>query len=141
MSSLTGRITKNAKDFFKFLKATYVAWDRNDPFAKSAIIAYYTLFSLPSLLMIVTTIASTFIGAEAVQGRIHDEIARFISPDVAKSIEEIIVSMLLAYGDKLTTWHWIEIKLINHFNLLTRFESKYLYKSFLFLNLDINWFS
>ncbi len=102
MSSATNSITKNAKDFFHFLKETYLAWDRNDPFAKSAIIAYYTLFSLPSLLMIVTSIASAFVGAEAVQGRIHDEIARFISPEVAVSIEEMISNVTLQNDNWIT---------------------------------------
>ncbi|MCJ7758304.1 MAG: ribonuclease BN, partial [Gillisia sp.] len=36
---------------FNLLKKTYISWNNNDPFAQSAIIAYYTLFSLPSLLI------------------------------------------------------------------------------------------
>ena len=102
MNNTRQGIFKKIKDFFKFLKTTYEAWDRNDPFARSAIIAYYTLFSLPSLLMIVTSIASAFVGAKAVQGRIHDEIARFISPEVAKSIEEIISNVTLENDNWIT---------------------------------------
>ncbi|MFD2825652.1 YihY/virulence factor BrkB family protein [Leeuwenhoekiella polynyae] len=95
-------ILKKGFEFFIFMKNTYLAWDRNDPFAKSAIIAYYTLFSLPSLLMIVTSIASTFVGTKAVQGRIHDEIARFISPQVAVSIEEMIGNVTLQDDNWIT---------------------------------------
>lgn len=45
-------MTVNFKTFLSLIKSTYKRWDNIDPFAKSAIIAYYTLFSLPSLLMI-----------------------------------------------------------------------------------------
>ena len=102
MNSPKNPLLKKAFYLFQFLKKTYIEWDQNDPFAKSAIIAYYTLFSLPSLLMIVTTIASAFVGPEAVQGRIHDEIARFISPEVALSIEEIISNVTLQNDNWLT---------------------------------------
>ncbi|HAX14243.1 MAG TPA: ribonuclease BN, partial [Leeuwenhoekiella sp.] len=95
-------ILRQGFTLFQFLKKTYVAWDRNDPFAKSAIIAYYTLFSLPSLLMIVTSIASAFLGPEAVQGRIHDEISRFISPEVAIAIEQMIGKVTLQNDNWIT---------------------------------------
>ena len=95
-------ILRQCFTLFQFLKKTYVAWDRNDPFAKSAIIAYYTLFSLPSLLMIVTSIASAFVGPEAVQGRIHDEISRFISPEVAIAIEQMIGKVTLQNDNWIT---------------------------------------
>lgn len=95
-------ILRQGFTLFQFLKKTYVAWDRNDPFAKSAIIAYYTLFSLPSLLMIVTSIASAFVGPEAVQGRIHDEISRFISPEVAIAIEQMIGKVTLQNDNWIT---------------------------------------
>ena len=102
MTNILKKSINRVKDLFNFLKKTYFAWDRNDPFAKSAIIAYYTLFSLPSLLMIVTSIASAFVGRAAVQGRVHDEIARFISPEVAKSIEEIISNVTLQNDNWIT---------------------------------------
>ena len=62
------------KTFLKLLQKTYVSWIGNDPWARSAIIAYYTLFSLPSLLIIVVSIAGYFFGRDAVQGRITGQI-------------------------------------------------------------------
>ena len=49
MSNSKNPIVKKGLQLFNFLKKTYQAWDSTDPFARSAIIAYYTLFSLPSL--------------------------------------------------------------------------------------------
>lgn len=89
------------KTFFSLLKKAYFSWNRNEPYARSATIAYYTLFSLPSLLIIVVTIASYFFKREAVQGRITDEIGEFIGQDSAQAIEAIVTNAALS-GD--STW-------------------------------------
>jgi membrane protein len=81
------------KTFFKLLKESFISWNKNDPFPKGATIAYYTLFSLPSLLIIVMTIASSFFEREAVQGRITGQISDFIGGDSAKAIETMIVNV------------------------------------------------
>lgn len=89
------------KTFFKLLGRTYSSWVNNDPWAESAIIAYYTIFSLPSLLIIIVSIAGYFFGREAVQGRITDQIGQFVGTDVAKAIEGMITSA--AINDN-STW-------------------------------------
>lgn len=86
---------KKAKIFFGLLKRTYLSWDGNDPFGKSAVVAYYTLFSLPSLLMIVASIAGYFFGREAVRGRIVDKVSSLIGEGVSEAIEGMIASATL----------------------------------------------
>jgi membrane protein len=81
------------KTFFTLLKKAFVSWNKNDPFPKGATIAYYTLFSLPSLLIIVMTIASSFFERDAVQGRITAQISDFIGGDSAKAIENMIINV------------------------------------------------
>lgn len=87
---------------FKLLKKTYVSWDKNDPWARSAIIAYYALFSLPPLLMITMHTAGIFFGTEAVQGRITSEIGNLIGRDTAEAVEEMIASAALEDSSTLT---------------------------------------
>ncbi|PVW13827.1 YihY/virulence factor BrkB family protein [Marixanthomonas spongiae] len=82
-------------NILKFLKETYLSWDKNDPWAKSAVIAYYALFSLPSLLMITVHIAGVFYGREAVQGRITNEIGGLIVQGSAEAIETMISNAAL----------------------------------------------
>ena len=84
------------KTFWKLLKKSYESWNSNDPWARSAIIAYYTLFSLPSLLIIVVSIAGYFFGREAVQGRITGQIAEFIGKDSATIVENMISNAALS---------------------------------------------
>ncbi len=87
--------------FIKLLKDTYLSWDKNDPWAKSAIIAYYALFSLPSLLIITVHIAGVFFGKEAVEGRITSEIGGLIGKGSAELIQAMIINSALAESSLL----------------------------------------
>jgi len=89
------------KIFLKLLKKSYVSWDKNEPYARSATIAYYALFSLPSLLIIVVSIAGYFFGVEAVQGRITGQIGEFIGAEAASAIEKMIENAALSQD---STW-------------------------------------
>jgi len=84
------------KTFWELFKKAYTSWNSNDPWARSAIIAYYTLFSLPSLLIIVVSIAGYFFGRDAVQGRITGQIAEFIGTDSASIVENMISNAALS---------------------------------------------
>lgn len=87
---------RRLKTFWDLSKKSYTSWNGNDPWARSAIIAYYTLFSLPSLLIIIVSIAGYFFGREAVQGRITGQIAEFIGKDSADIVENMISNAALS---------------------------------------------
>ena len=84
------------------LLEAYYSWNRNDPWARSATIAYYALFSLPSLLIIVVSTAGYFFGKEAVQGRVTEEIGDFIGPESAKDVENMIANAALTDSSTIT---------------------------------------
>lgn len=96
-----GEIKRRFKVFMRLLTNAYTSWNRNDPWARSATIAYYALFSLPSLLIIVVTLAGYFFGRKAVQGRITQEIGEFIGLDAAQAIEKMVANAAL---DQSSTW-------------------------------------
>lgn len=89
------RIKHKLTSFWSLIKKTYFNWNRNDPWARSATIAYYALFSLPSLLIIVVSVAGYFFGQEAVQGRITTQISEFIGVESARAIEGMIANAAL----------------------------------------------
>ncbi|WBL20798.1 MULTISPECIES: YihY/virulence factor BrkB family protein [unclassified Zunongwangia] len=74
----------------------FKSWNKNEPYSRSATIAYYTLFSLPSLLIIIVSIAGRFFGRKAVEGRITSEIGRFIGSDAADAIQSMISNAWLS---------------------------------------------
>lgn len=92
---------KSIKISFKLFKKTYISWNKNEPYARSATIAYYALFSLPSLLIIVVSIAGYFFGREAVRGRLMGEISEFIGQDTAGAIESMVENAALSQD---STW-------------------------------------
>ena len=48
------------KPFFKITWVAYNRWWDKDPFMQSAVIAYYAIFSIPGLLVMVISMALSF---------------------------------------------------------------------------------
>ncbi|HET8736154.1 MAG TPA: YihY/virulence factor BrkB family protein, partial [Pricia sp.] len=95
-------IVRKLKVFWTMVKDTAMVWIDNDPFGKSAIIAYYTLFSLPSLLMMVAWIAGQIYGVDAVQGEIVAQIGGLIGTGASEAIEGMIANAAVSKGSVLT---------------------------------------
>lgn len=74
-------------------KATTADWWKADPFRQSAVVAYYAVFSIPALLVIVIAIAGLVFGQDAVRGEISDQIKGALGNDTAQSIESIIAKV------------------------------------------------
>ncbi len=82
----------NAKRAFSLLKRTVVAW--LDDFAPSmgAAIAYYTVFSLAPLLVIVIAIAGAIFGHEAVTGQITGQLSGLLGVEGASFVQGLVAS-------------------------------------------------
>ncbi len=78
------------KTIAKLLKKTFKKWWARDPFRESAIIAYYAIFSLPGLLVVVITIAGYFWGDEAVSGKLHSQVAQALGSDTADQVQSMV---------------------------------------------------
>jgi membrane protein len=91
------------KNFFSLLKETFHQWNEREPFNNSIIIAYYTIFSLPGLLVIIINLAGYFFGAEAVQNQLTGQIGGIVGGDSAKDIQEIIANATKSQGTTLST--------------------------------------
>lgn len=89
------------KDYLRFIIKTIKQWLKNNPFQQSAIIAYYTLFSLPGLLVIVISIAGYFFGKSNVQDRIIHQLGEFIGVEAAESIERLISNVNIESSSSL----------------------------------------
>ena len=80
--------------FFKqlpgLLKETFKQWNSRDPFTNSTVIAYYTIFSLPGLLVIVINIAGYFYDKKEVTKHITTQIQNVVGGDTASDMAEII---------------------------------------------------
>lgn len=89
------RARKGAKEAWVFLKATFDKWMENDPFRLSAVIAYYAVFSLPGLFVIIFYLAGQFYGPEAIRGEVYETLRVYIGSEGALQIQEIIKNQAL----------------------------------------------
>jgi membrane protein len=92
-----------SKELWSSTKQTFSAWNEIEPFNKSIIIAYYTIFSLPGLLVIIINIAGYFYGYEAVTGQITGQIQGMIGGDTAGDIEKIVANATQTQGTTLAS--------------------------------------
>ena len=56
----------------------------------AASIAFYAIFSLPAILILVVFVGSVFFGQQAMQGQLYDQIAIHVGPTIALQIENIL---------------------------------------------------
>ena len=76
---------------FTVLKNTFKSWFAKDPLRESGIIAYYAIFSLPGLLMVILTLAGYFFGREAVNNQVAAQFTSTMGAETANQIQDIIV--------------------------------------------------
>jgi membrane protein len=84
------RIGKMLKKFWTLIKQTFNQWKEREPFNNSIIIAYYTIFSLPGLLVIVINIAGYFYDKKEVTTQITTQIQAVVGGDTASDVQSII---------------------------------------------------
>ncbi|SDL45685.1 membrane protein [Catalinimonas alkaloidigena] len=77
---------------WSLLKETYKEWNDDEPFRQSAVVAYYAIFSLPALMIIIVKLAGYFYGEEAVQGKISGQISQAIGPQAAEGVQDMIAN-------------------------------------------------
>jgi membrane protein len=77
-------------DVLNILKTTASEFMVNNSFRHAAALSYYTIFSLPPLLLIVITTASAVYGAEAVTGQIYGQMRGFLGADSAAFLQDSI---------------------------------------------------
>ncbi len=56
----------------------------------SAALAYYTVFSIAPMLMVIITLLKIFYGKNAIEGKVYNEIRSFVGKDAALQIQEVI---------------------------------------------------
>ena len=88
---------KYLKFIWELLKETFNEWNNSSASKDSASIAYYAIFSLPGLLIIVIWIAGIFFGDEAIRGEITRQASGIAGKDIADSIQTVSYTHLDVY--------------------------------------------
>jgi membrane protein len=72
------------------LREAVELWTAHNAFQHAGALAFYTLFSLAPLVIILITIIGTVFGAEAARGEISAGISALIGPQAAEAVEEAV---------------------------------------------------
>lgn len=89
------------KDIIEIFKIATIEWYEKDPFRQSAIIAYYSIFSIPGLLVLIIAIAGYFFGVEVVNKNLITQISETIGSETASQIQDVLIK---STTDKSTIW-------------------------------------
>ena len=85
------------------LMRAYSDWSADNATRLGAALAYYTLFSIAPVLIVVTGIAGIVIGRSSAHAQISPWLERFLSPDGARAAELMLEQHVTATGGVVTT--------------------------------------
>lgn len=75
---------------YKLIRDTIKGFEHDNPMVYGASIAFYTIFSMPAILIFMVFIAEIFFGQKAVEGTLYGYIEDFVGSDSAQQIENIL---------------------------------------------------
>lgn len=99
------------------------AWMDDRAASIGAALAYYTLFSLAPLLLIVVSVAGLVFGAEAARGEIFGQLAGLMGPASASAIEQLLASVNRPAGNVLGTLIGIGVMIVGATTVFAELQS------------------
>jgi membrane protein len=97
------QIINRARKIAFLLKETFMEFIDDNGLKLSAALSYYTIFSLPPLLIIIISLSGIFFGTDAVQGQIFGQIKGLVGSEAAMQIQETIKNVKLSNSNIFAT--------------------------------------
>jgi membrane protein len=86
---------KRLKEFFLYVRQVFKEFSADNILKYSASLAYYTVFSIAPLLVIVSTLSGIFFGKEAINGEVYKQLKGLVGSAAAIQIQDIIKNIHL----------------------------------------------
>ncbi len=96
-------ILKEPEKIFGLLKETGSQWSEKNSFRLSAALSYYTVFSLPPLLLIVIALVGTVFGEAATRGELIKQFQGVMGPETAALVQTMIAKTSKSGGGTIAT--------------------------------------
>ncbi|GGK73484.1 YihY/virulence factor BrkB family protein [Rufibacter glacialis] len=77
-------------EFWGILKEVVLDFMDNNSFQKGAALAYYTIFALPPILIIIINTAGAVFGHDAVRGQVYEQLRELVGSKGAYDIQEMV---------------------------------------------------
>jgi membrane protein len=84
------------KQFWKVIVATFMGFINDNGLKLSASLAYYTVFSIAPLLILVISLISIFLGHDAVNNNLYPQIKEYVGSSAAVQIQDIIKNLQIS---------------------------------------------
>jgi membrane protein len=84
---------KAIKTFFKIAVTASRRWWAKDPFMQSAVIAYYAIFGMPGLLVIVLYIGSLFFKQDVLSDHLFNQISSIMGVETGNQVQSMIITV------------------------------------------------
>ncbi len=91
------------KDIWSIIKQSFSDFIDNKVLKLSAALAFYTIFSLPAMLIIIISVSDIFYGRAAIEGTLYHQIAEFVGKDAALQIQQTIRGAALSQSSYFAT--------------------------------------
>lgn len=91
-------MTKTFKSIWSVLKTSFNDFIEKRVLKLSAALAFYTIFSLPAMLIIIISVSDIFYGRDAVEGSLYNQISSIVGNDAALQIQQTIKSSALSHN-------------------------------------------
>jgi membrane protein len=105
------------------LKESFIGFVDDNGIKLSASLAYYTIFSLPPLLIIVINISGFFFGTDAVRGELFGQINGLVGNSAAMQIQDYVKNVKLSGNGSFATIISIGILLIVSSTIFSEIQS------------------
>lgn len=86
-------VFKIMSNTWKIFKQSVTEFLNDNCVKLSASLSYYTIFALGPTLLIIISFAGIFLGREAVEGKLYDQIKMLIGPAAASQVQSIIANL------------------------------------------------
>jgi membrane protein len=91
------------KDIWTITKQSFADFADNSVLKLSAALAYYTIFSLPAMLIIIIAVSDIFYGRAAIEGTLYHQISNFVGTEAALQIQQAIRGAALSNSSNFAT--------------------------------------
>jgi membrane protein len=83
----------NFREVWSFTKQMFSEFADDNVMSRAAALAYYTIFSLAPILVIIITAAGFFFGREALEGQLFGQLEGLMGAEAAAEIQEMVASV------------------------------------------------
>jgi membrane protein len=108
---------------WNLLHQTVLSWLANDAPSMGAALAYYTLFSLAPLMLIVLSVGGMLFGADAARGEVEAQLAALMGTAGARAVQDLLASVRQPAQGSLATALGVGLLLLGATSVFAELQS------------------